>query len=203
MSSNFTFDKVRYARVLMTSVRPWPTSLTECCASPGGLPRCCLAFWCPCFSYAELIKEPELKGYCCFGDKVSACVSYALLQALGYFPAAALHAGARSTLRTERNYSGSLAEDFCATTCCSTCALVQELNAADSRQATPSTLGGAVIGAPQPMRMSSLVGSRIAGSAPRPRAGTQARGGAAAPSLASLGAPPPVASIGTDRLLLS
>lgn len=115
-------------------IRPWPTSLTDCCASPGGLPRCCLACWCPCFSYAELLREPELKGYCCHGDRISACVSYALLQALGFFPAAALHAGARSTLRTERKYSGSLAEDFCATACCGSCALVQELNAADNRQ---------------------------------------------------------------------
>lgn len=148
-----------------TLVRPWPTSLTDCCASPGGLPRCCLACWCPCFSYAELLKEPELKGYCCYGDRVSACVSYALLQTLGFFPAAALHAGARSTLRTERNYSGSLAEDFCATACCSSCSLVQELNAADSRQnaqASSSGINGSPLTShitnspPLPVRMTTL-----------------------------------------------
>lgn len=149
-----------------TSSRQWPTNLTACCAAPGGLPRCCLACWCPCLSYAELLKEQELKGYCCYGDRISACVSYALLQVLGFFPAAALHAGARSALRTERNYSGSLSEDFCATACCSTCALVQELNAADLRQQQQQIAATTTIGlAPRPVRMTAMSSGRPAGSA--------------------------------------
>jgi Cys-rich protein (TIGR01571 family) len=179
-----------------SDIRPWPTSLTDCCASPGGLPRCCLACWCPCFSYAELLKEPELKGYCCHGDRISACVSYALLQALGFFPAAALHAGARSALRTERQYSGSLAEDFCATACCGSCALVQELNAADSRQQTQMTqvppgamtMTGNADGrstgthgprAPLPVRMTSLGHARacsVGGGRPESRVRQTAAG---------------------------
>jgi len=151
---------------MTTSVlRQWPTNICACCAAPGGLPRFCLACWCPCLSYAELLKEQELKGYCCYGDRVSACVSYGLLQVLGFFPAAALHAGARSALRTERNYSGSLSEDFCATACCSTCALVQELNAADLRQ-TQQTPATTTVGLPpRPVRMTAMNGSRSAGSA--------------------------------------
>lgn len=147
-------------------LRQWPTNLTSCCAAPGGLPRCCLACWCPCLSYAELLKEQELKGYCCYGDRISACVSYALLQVLGFFPAAALHAGARSALRTERNYSGSLSEDFCATACCSTCALVQELNAADMRQQQQLPQATTTVGLPpRPVRMTAMSGSRSAGGA--------------------------------------
>jgi Cys-rich protein (TIGR01571 family) len=164
--------------------RQWPTSLTNCCASPGGLPRCCLACWCPCLSYAELLKEPELKGYCCHGDRVSACVSYALLQSLGFFPAAALHAGARSALRTERNYSGSFSEDFCATACCSTCSLVQELNAADLRQ-QQQMLPAASLGLPpRPVRMTSMSSGRPTGSAvTRPSHGaTSAAWGPTAPT---------------------
>ena len=163
----------------MTAVSPWPTQITDCCASPGGLPRCCLALWCPCFSYAELVREPELKGYCCHGDRVSACVSYALLQILGYFPAAALHAGARSTLRNERKYSGSLAEDFCATACCSTCALVQELNAADSRQ---NAATATVLGPPAQVQMMSAVVNLNHRGGAGPRAGGRSGAARAPPS---------------------
>ena len=157
----------RHAHFMTTiSSRQWPTSLLSCCASPGGLPRCCLACWCPCLSYAELLKEQELKGYCCYNDRISACVSYALLQALGFFPAAALHAGARSALRTERNYSGSLSEDFCATACCSTCALVQELNAADLRQQQQQMSAAPIVGLPpRPVRMTTMSGGRPVGGA--------------------------------------
>lgn len=166
------------------SSRQWPTNLLSCCASPGGLPRCCLACWCPCLSYAELLKEQELKGYCCYNDRISACVSYALLQALGFFPAAALHAGARSALRTERNYSGSLSEDFCATACCSTCALVQELNAADLRQQQQQMSAAPIVGLPpRPVRMTTMSGGRpVGGAVPRSSHG---------PTSASWGPVPP------------
>ena len=169
---------------MSSGITPWPTNLTDCCASPGGLPRCCLALWCPCLSYAELVREPELKSYCCAGDRVSACVSYALLQLLGFFPAAALHAGARSTLRNDRRYSGSLAEDFCATACCSTCALVQELNAADNRQAAAAAT---VLGPPAPVQMVSVMhmsqrgagGQRASGRSGAPRGATRMTSGVA------------------------
>jgi Cys-rich protein (TIGR01571 family) len=191
----------------------WPTNLTACCASPGGLPRFCLACWCPCVSYSELLKEPELKGYCCYGDRISACVSYALLQTLGIFPAAALHAGARSTLRGERNYSGSLGEDFCATACCSTCALVQELNAADLRQQQQQQQA-ATVGAPMPMRMTSRsMGLRTPGGLrpdlsqagvedPQQRSRSRQPTAARAQSGAPLGAPAPASDRRAQRPLV-
>ena len=112
-------------------------NLADCCAKPGGCPRCCMVTACPCVAMGLLTHHvprsantAPCAGKCCG----TCCLSFILSGgALGGFVVAPLFGYPLRRAAAPASYAWNPCKEFCTVMCCSCCALAQELNEVDRR----------------------------------------------------------------------
>jgi Cys-rich protein (TIGR01571 family) len=156
----------------------WKTGLYQCCAAPD---ICCLVTWCPCIGYGHIVGDLPEGSMCCAGNECGATASFmgllcfesvarSFAQNGGFVERVGGTAGEvgaeigesyligrsrellRQKFRIEKPRTFGQSDCFVAS-CCTSCALCQELREVRIREEQPYTTKHTITAAPKQIRL--------------------------------------------------